>query len=253
MKGPPITRFVSQLLIAMIPGALAAQTLAERLGGVEDGAVRLSFSARPGTCSDGAGNGRQQDASLEWQPDCGPRLVRVALEVRERKVSSIRTYVGGHWRPASAVIDLGTVSSIESARYFIGLAEETANGGLSGDPLLPAVLADSATIWPSLIGIARSSGLPQEIRGRAVFWLGQAAGAAAGQALDSIAGDRQTDLEIRKHAVFALSQRPNDESVPALIKVARTSPVLDLRKTALFWLAQSEDSRAVDLFEEILR
>lgn len=52
---------------------------------------------------------------------------------------------------------------------------------------------------------------------------------------------------------LALSQRSNDEGVPALIRIARTNPDPELRKTALFWLGQSEDPRALDLFEEILR
>jgi HEAT repeat protein len=52
--------------------------------------------------------------------------------------------------------------------------------------------------------------------------------------------------------VFALSQRPSEESVPALIRIARTNRHPELRKTALFWLGQSEDPRAITLFEELL-
>jgi HEAT repeat protein len=95
--------------------------------------------------------------------------------------------------------------------------------------------------------------LSEERRRTAVFWLGQAAGAAAGQALDSIAGDEQGDRGVRKQAVFALSQRSADEGVPALIRIARSNRDPELRKTALFWLGQSDDPRALDLFEEILR
>ncbi len=58
---------------------------------------------------------------------------------------------------------------------------------------------------------------------------------------------------MRKPAVFALSQRPAEEGVPALIRIARTNRHPELRKTALFWLGQSEDPRALALFEEILR
>ena len=54
-------------------------------------------------------------------------------------------------------------------------------------------------------------------------------------------------------AVFALSQRPKDESVPALVRVAKTHPDPSIRKKALFWLAQSDDPRAIALFEDILR
>jgi HEAT repeat protein len=58
---------------------------------------------------------------------------------------------------------------------------------------------------------------------------------------------------VRKQAVFALSQRSAEEGVPALIRIARSNPDPELRKTALFWLGQSDDPRALDLFEEILR
>jgi HEAT repeat protein len=83
--------------------------------------------------------------------------------------------------------------------------------------------------------------------------LGQAAGDAAGQALDSIAADGRGDREVRKQAIFALSQRASDEGVPALIRIARTNTDPELRRTALFWLGQTEDPRALTLFEEILK
>jgi HEAT repeat protein len=116
-----------------------------------------------------------------------------------------------------------------------------------------AILADSAVVWPALLKLARRSDLPLDTRRQAVFWLGQAAGEAAARGLDSITTDQSGDLEVRKQAVFALSQRPADEGVPALIRVARTSPSGELRKSALFWLGQSEDPRALALFEELLK
>ena len=78
-------------------------------------------------------------------------------------------------------------------------------------------------------------------------------GCCAALWLDSIASDKGGELEIRKQAVFALSQRPADESVPALIRIARTSPHREVRKSALFWLGQSGDPRALALFEELLQ
>ena len=58
---------------------------------------------------------------------------------------------------------------------------------------------------------------------------------------------------MRKQAIFALSQRSTDEAVPALMRIARTNGDPELRRTALFWLGQSEDPRAVTLFEEMLK
>ena len=253
-KDRTVLTFCRCLLIAVVlPGSVAAQSLAQRVSAAADGTVRLSFPARAGTCGDGASGINLRHSNEEWQPDCGPRLVRVALRLSEHRVHSVRTYVGGHWLPDSTAHDLGMVSPQEAAPYFISLAERTGDRSIAGDPLLPSVLADSVTIWPLLVRVARNPRLSKQIRGQAVFWLSQAAGAAAGQALDSIAGDRHADYDVRKHAVFALSQRPNDQGVPALIRIARNSPDAELRRTAVFWLGQNEDPRALDLFEEILR
>lgn len=59
---------------------------------------------------------------------------------------------------------------------------------------------------------------------------------------------RQPDVPPKEHG-----PRPGGQGVPALIHVARTSPQAELRKSALFWLGQSDDPRALALFEEILR
>ena len=69
--------------------------------------------------------------------------------------------------------------------------------------------------------------------------------------LDSIAYE-PGDREVRKQAIFALSRRPADEAVPALLKMVETLPDRELRKTAIFWLAQSRDPRAVRWMEKRL-
>ena len=40
--------------------------------------------------------------------------------------------------------------------------------------------------------------------------------------------------------------------VRKMIRIARTNRDPNLRRTALFWLGQSKDPRALDLFEELL-
>jgi HEAT repeat protein len=64
--------------------------------------------------------------------------------------------------------------------------------------------------------------------------------------------DDDEDREVRESAVFALSQLPREEGVPILIRAARTNRDPKVRRQALFWLGQSEDPRALALFEEIL-
>jgi HEAT repeat protein len=144
------------------------------------------------------------------------------------------------------------VPAREAADVMLKLAVE-ARGDDAGELITAATLADSAVVWPELLRIARNTGLGEETRRQSVFWLGQAAGEAATRGLDSIVQQSgEEDLEVRKHAVFALSQRPAEEGVPALIRIARTNRQPELRKTALFWLGQSDDPRAISLFEELL-
>jgi hypothetical protein len=242
------------VVLFVLPGRLAAQDLVHRVAGLNDASVRLSFAARPRVCGNG-GNSitiADDEDSEDWAADCERGPVRVSLRVRSGRVIQASTHVGGHWRTsAPGTTDLGTVPARDAASALLALAEHADDD--ADDLIVAASLADSATVWPRLIKIARDSTLATETRRQAVFWLGQAAGSAATRGLDSIARDTTGDLEVRKHAIFALSQRPASEAVPVLIDIARTNRHGELRKTALFWLSQSEDPRALALFEEILR
>ena len=60
------------------------------------------------------------------------------------------------------------------------------------------------------------------------------------------------DVDIKKKAVFALSQIPNGEGVPDLIRVAQENKSREVRKQAMFWLGQSKDPRALAFFEKVL-
>jgi hypothetical protein len=58
---------------------LEAQSLTDRVSAVQNGTVRMSYAAREGVC----GNGRNintSSRSREWEHDCEPGPVRVAIE-----------------------------------------------------------------------------------------------------------------------------------------------------------------------------
>ncbi len=103
----------------------------------------------------------------------------------------------------------------------------------------------------TMIAVARDD-RSTHVRGQALFWLGQKAGKAATQAITAAIED-DPDTDIKKKAVFALSQLPKDQGVPLLIQVARTNKNPAVRKQAMFWLGQSNDPRALDFFEQILK
>lgn len=239
----------------LAPGAtLSGQTLAQRAASIGEGRLRFSFAARPEVCSGGQGITimDHEDDGDEWEGSCAPGPVLVSLQVRNGRVAGAETHVGGRWRRQEpGTTDLGAIPARQAAADLLALAEASPSD--TEELITAATLADSAVVWPDLLRLARRADLSEDTRRHAIFWLGQAAGVAATRGLDSLANDRDGNIEIRKQAVFALSQRPADEGVPALIHIARTSPQREVRKSALFWLGQSDDPRALALFEELLR
>lgn len=91
-----------------------------------------------------------------------------------------------------------------------------------------------------------------EVREEALFWLAQRGGPRALETLKrALIAD--PDREVREHAVFALSELSDGRGVDELLRVARDeSYPEDVRKQAFFWLAQSDDPRAIALLEEFL-
>jgi HEAT repeat protein len=87
------------------------------------------------------------------------------------------------------------------------------------------------------------------VRSQAVFYWSVAAGRAVGAIRDAINDDPET--EVKKKAVFALSQLPREKRSCSL-GVARTNRNPVVRKQAIFWLGQSNDARALAFIEEIL-
>jgi HEAT repeat protein len=259
----------SAFAFAALAGAAphaSAQSIADRVARVSNGTIRMSFATRPGICGSGNSIHHRKDGGrttwddnrssasrdVEWDSECSFGPARVVIERHGGENTALRFYVGGRWRPVgSDVTDLGTVPAREAANFLVAIANSD-RGRIGSKAILPATTADSADIWPALIRVARNPDVPRETRSQSVFWLGQAAGDAAAAELGAIVVDDKIDREVREAAVFALSQRPPEEGVPALIKVARTNKDPEIRRTALFWLGQSRDPRALDLFEELL-
>lgn len=240
------------LLLLFTASAASAQSIADRVAAVRDGQVRLSFRVREGVC----GNGRNismSSRSRDWEPDCEPGPARVAIDKAGGHIVDIDTYVGGRWRArGGTIVDLGAVGAVTAARYFLDLARSTDLGEKARDAMFPATIADSAVVWPDLLEIAKDKRRPAEVRKGAVFWVAQAAGAAVTRGLEDILSDESEDTDVRESAVFAVSQLPDDQGLPVLLRLAKEHGDPRIRRQAIFWLGQSDDPRALELFEEIL-
>ena len=254
------------VVLLLATPAIQAQSLERRVASAPDGSVRFSFAARPGVYGNGRNSiswgcdGRNcrhrqtsdwQSNEDEWSEPCDSGPVRVALTKSGGRLTNMRVYVGGEWRTSTTATDLGMVGTKDATSYLLGLAARD-DSRIAEKAIFPAVLADSVVIWPELLKIAKTDNVSRKVRQSAVFWLGQAAGDAATKGLTDLVEDGNQDREVRESAVFALSQRPHDEGVPVLIRIAKENKDPELRRKAIFWLGQSDDPRALALFEELL-
>jgi HEAT repeat protein len=59
-------------------------------------------------------------------------------------------------------------------------------------------------------------------------------------------------VELRRKALFLISQKAGSESADILLATARTDPDADVREQAVFWLSQVHDTRAVGMLDSLL-
>ena len=91
-----------------------------------------------------------------------------------------------------------------------------------------------------------------EVRRQAIRLLGERASKRSFEFLSATAQSTDGNAEVQVQAVRAISERRSEESVPILIKIARTHPNQMVRKQAIRSLGESGDPRAVDFFREVL-
>jgi HEAT repeat protein len=102
-----------------------------------------------------------------------------------------------------------------------------------------------------LFEIAKSDEL-LDLRRQAIRSLGERVGKRSFDFLSTTAQSPDGNAEVQVQAVRSISERHSEETVPLLIKIARTHPNQLVRKQAIRSLGESGDPRAVDFFREVL-
>jgi len=238
-----------------------AQTIAQRLS-TADRPVQVIYPSRQTACGDGRsyighvledgyyfgtddntmsrGEGSSRGACVH-----GP--ARVVATVFGGEVTRLRVYVGPI-PPSSADVETVNASASDAAAWLASLVTGE-NARVAASAILPLVLVDAPDPWPLLLRVARDNGRGMSVRRDALMWLGN--GAVAHLGIEQQRDDTPDD-EMRTQAVFALSQRPKSESVPALMDLAKSAKYPSAKRSAIFWLGQTGDPRAADVFAELL-
>ena len=257
----PRSRVLGALLAVLATGLVASlgaqSSLRSRVEGGSDARVQFRYAARADVC--GLGTSIQVGTSTYintgnsnfWngadRPACrrGPVVVRVTRS--GGMVVGVDTEIAPESNP-EGVTDLGAVSAAAAADYLLDLAVR-AEGRPGREAILPAMLADSATVWPKLIEIARNGALSRSVRQGAMSWLGRELDRSSGDearqasaALIGIATNPDETTPIRQQAVSVLA-RSERADLAALTRMA-TGTDTWLRQAAIQALASSGDPRA---------
>lgn len=244
--------------VGVISAPLAAQSLASRVT-ASDGVVQVIYPSRPTACGDGqgfignlfgsnhvfSGSGSSRNG---WSAMCVRGPARVVATVISGEVTHVRVYVGPVPPPTADVRTISVPASEASA--WMGDIIAHGNTRAASDMVLPLIVADGPEPWGLLLKVARDENRPRDLKRNVMMWLSN--GVSEHLGLSDSDGASDDDEEMRKQAIYVLTQRPKNESVPQLIELARSLKHPGSRKTAIYWLGQSGDPRAVEVYAELL-
>jgi hypothetical protein len=182
-------------------------------------------------------------------------LAAIALHANGAADAVLKEFAAGN-QPEKvrrqAIFWLGNARARQGFEIVSRIAREDASDAIREHAVFALSLSKEAEAPRTLAAIAHNDSSPR-VRGQALFWLAQKAGQKLAESTigEAIANDPET--EVKKKAVFALTQMPNGGGVPMLIQVARTNRNPEVRKQAVFWLGQSKDPRALGFIEDVLK
>jgi HEAT repeat protein len=224
----------------MGPGNGLAGSAVGALGMIPDGAgvPALMTLARSGSES-------VRKAAVFWlgqRDEEQPHALVRAVAGDEKETEAVR-------RAAIFALSQGEGASAADFAFLKSLFDRTSSEKLKEQVLFSVSQHEAwdGTRW--LLDRARDESQPMEVRRKAVFWAGQGHASVA-----DIAALYKTakDERLREHVIFVLSQRDEDAATTQLMSIAREDPDREMRKKALFWLAQKNDPRVTKLITDMV-
>jgi HEAT repeat protein len=248
--------------------SLPAQSLDRRIAQSDGETVQFHFTARESVCGNGRSYFRADDSG--WYGNfgsgdgggrndvCAAGPVRIVLTRAGRDVLKIETFAGPLFVDPAGGKDLGAVPAREAAAYLLTLAQ-TLDGRPAREALLPAMLADSAVVTPTLAQIVRDQSRARDVRRSAISWLSRRRGepgglgaASVAKVLDGVVRDRGEGEGVRQQALSTIAGLDRGEGIPELLRYAADRDSW-LSKQAVSTLSRSGDPRARQFVRESLK
>ncbi|MFL5482159.1 MAG: HEAT repeat domain-containing protein [Gemmatimonadaceae bacterium] len=251
-----VSRFVAIAVAGAIVGTSAsAQSLANRVASASDRSVQFTYKARPGVCGDGrtyisTGPGNFYGFNSSDRADqCQAGPVRVVVDLADRNVVALRTYVGIPSTGLDAsVSNLGNVTPTDAADFLLGVAGR-ADGRIGRDAIFAALLGDSVDVSSRLLTIGRDGNRPLETRRAALAGLARTDSRqldAIGSSLVQIATNESDVQGAREEALRVLSRLDHGAGIQPLIRLANSNATSWIGRESMRVLASSGDPRARD-------
>ena len=253
-----MTNGFSQLAIASFVAIAASspafgQSLANRIASASDRSVQFTYAARPGVCGDGrtyisTGSGNFYGSFYSDAADkCQPGPVRVVIDLADRNVVEVRTFVGAS-SPGTdpGVADLGNVNPAEAAEYLLGVATR-ADGRVGRDAIFAALLGDKVDATSRLLEIGRDQNRPLETRRAALSGLVRSEAPQLdriGAALVQIATNENDVQGVRTQALSVLSRLDHGAGIQPLVQLASGNINSWIGRESMRVLSSSGDPRA---------
>jgi HEAT repeat protein len=151
----------------------------------------------------------------------------------------------------AAIFALGQGDGARSAdaAFLRGLFPRLPSVRLKDRVLMAMGQSDAPENMRWLLAQARDDQQSLDVRKKAVFWAGQ--GNAQLSDLTSLYATTN-EPQLREHLIFVLSQRDEEAATDALLRIARSDEDRQMRKKALFWLAQKNDPRVTKLIADLV-
>jgi HEAT repeat protein len=153
---------------------------------------------------------------------------------------------------AKAVFWLGQSArrTPENTAFLQGLFDKTDSDEIR-DAVIQAMSeapGDEGARW--MLDVVQNTKQPIEVRKKALFWAAQRHSLDINSLLPLYS--KLEDPDLKEHFIFVLSERREAAATDKLIEIAKNDKDVEMRKKAIFWLAQKNDPRAKQLLMEII-
>lgn len=187
----------------------------------------------------------------------GTRRLIVLFRAEQKRVDRIRAFADDCELDAGGLpfFWLGDAPAAESVALLTsfareGTVEEQRKDRSAHQAIAAIALTDDASADRALESLV-APGQPDDLRGHATFWLGEARGKAGFRLLDKMAHEDPSD-RVREKITFGLFVSHEAEAVDAMIRMAKADSSSRVRGQALFWLAQKAGKKAASAITDAI-